>query len=216
MKRATVAGALVVLAVGTAAATASPDAQAPRPNAVILVAQPQLVGYGSATTLAGGVSTQKQGEKVSILAGPCGQNPSTPAVSLETGSGGTFNAPVKPTVTTLYQARFKNATSGVVAVRVRPAVRLRKVGARRYSVRATAAQSFAGRIAVFQRRRSTGAWTALRRVTLRQVATGAPPTIVSGATFRARVRAGSRVRIVLPQSQVGACYVAGVSNTIRS
>jgi len=36
----------------------------------------------------------------------------------------------------------------------------------------------------------------------------AAPTMASGATFRSGVRARNRVRLVLPQSQVGACYLA--------
>ena len=36
----------------------------------------------------------------------------------------------------------------------------------------------------------------------------AAPTMASGATFRSGVRARNRVRLVLPQSQVGAWYLA--------
>jgi len=40
--------------------------------------------------------------------------------------------------------------------------------------------------------------------------------MASGATFRSGVRARNPVQRVLPQSQVGACYLAGRSAVIRS
>ncbi len=46
--------------------------------------------------------------------------------------------------------------------------------------------------------------------------TGAPPLVVTSATFRAKVKARLRVRAFMLQTQVGACYVAGIGNVIRS
>ena len=46
--------------------------------------------------------------------------------------------------------------------------------------------------------------------------TGVAPTVISSAKFRSSLRAKLRVRVVLGQAQVGTCYLAGRSNTIRS
>jgi hypothetical protein len=54
----------------------------------------------------------------------------------------------------------------------------------------------------------------VKRVLLRANSTGVAPTVVTAARFRASIKAGLRVRVVL--MQVGSCYVPGRSNSIRS
>jgi hypothetical protein len=39
---------------------------------------------------------------------------------------------------------------------------------------------------------------------------------VTSAAFRSGIKHGVRVRVTLGKAQVGACYLAGRSNTIRS
>ncbi len=56
----------------------------------------------------------------------------------------------------------------------------------------------------------------VKRVLLRANRTGVAPTVITSAKFRSRIKAGLRVRVVLGQTQVGSCYLAGRSNTIRS
>jgi hypothetical protein len=100
---------------------------------------------------------------------------------------------------------------------VQPRLGLRKVSKHHYSVRVTAAQSFAGKIATFQRYRSaTKRWVKVKRVTLKANATGVAPTVITSAKFRSGIKAKLRVRVTLGSKQVGLCYVAGRSNTIRS
>jgi hypothetical protein len=115
---------------------------------------------------------------------------------------------------------WKSATSAPLTVKVRPRVRLRKLAAGKFRAAVSAAQSFAGKRATFQRYSPTlRRWVALRRFTLRAAgATTLPlnPTTLSRATFRSKVKRRLRVRVVLPKTQVGACYVAGVGNVIRS
>ena len=118
---------------------------------------------------------------------------------------------------TAYTTKSKAVTSNAVTVRVRPKLRLTKVAAHRYSVRVSSATSFAGKYASFQRYNSTlGHWVALKSVLLKASSTGITPTVATAASFRSSVRAGLRVRMTLPQAQVGSCYAAGISNTILS
>jgi hypothetical protein len=56
----------------------------------------------------------------------------------------------------------------------------------------------------------------VKRVLLRANGTGVAPTVITSAKFRSRLKAGLRVRVVLGQTQVGSCYLAGRSNTIHS
>jgi hypothetical protein len=56
----------------------------------------------------------------------------------------------------------------------------------------------------------------VKRVTLKTSKAGTAPTMITLAKFRSRIRSGQRVRISLGPKQVGSCYLAGRSNTIRS
>jgi hypothetical protein len=81
----------------------------------------------------------------------------------------------------------------------------------------TAAQSFAGTYASFQRYNGVlHRWVALKVVALRKGAAAAAPTVITSASFRSTVTTGLRVRATLAQRQVGSCYAAGLSNTVRS
>jgi plastocyanin len=190
------------------------------PAGVSLSSSKRVVTYGGKTTLSGSISSGQANQKLTVNAQPCGQSTFTALTTLTTGTGGAYSYVAQPTVITTYQVRWKSATSPAVTVRVRPRVRLRKVAPRKFRVAVSAAQSFAGRTATFQRYSTLRRrWVVVRRLTLRAAgATTLPinPTAVSRRTFRARVGAGLRVRVLLPKAQVGACYAAGVSNVVRS
>jgi hypothetical protein len=134
-----------------------------------------------------------------------------------TTTGGAYTYQATPLMQTGYTVKFKNSTSSAATVKVQPGLKLSKVGRHRYALRVSAAQSFAGKSATFQRYRSTiKRWVNVKRVVLKANTTGVAPTVISSATFRSGLRAKLRVRVVLGQAQVGTCYLAGRSNTIRS
>ena len=187
------------------------------PASLSLSAKPVLLTYGASAVLAGTLSTQKTGENVDVLAQQCGAPSATKSSTVQTIAGGAFTATVKPLRNTAYSTRSKAVTSSVTTVRVRPSVRLTRVAARRYSLRVLGGSSFAGKYASFQRYNGTlRRWVAVRTVLLKASSTGIAPTVVSTASFRASIRVGLRVRVTLGQAQVGSCYAAGLSNTIRS
>ena len=127
---------------------------------------------------------------------------------------GAYSVAVQPLMNTAYTVKLRNTTSNAVTVSVRPRLQLARIAAHRYSLRVTAAQSFDGKYAGFQR--FTGVrWVAVKTVLLRANATGVAPTVISSATFRSTVKTGVRVRAVLGRAQVGSCYLAGTSNAIR-
>jgi len=182
-----------------------------------VAAKPGTVVYGGKVTLSGKLSSGKVGENVDVLATACGQTAATKVTTVQTTTGGAYTAVVKPLMNTAYTLRVKNTTSQAVTVKVRPRLRLAKVAPKRYSLRVFAARSFAGKYGTFQRYNSTlNRWVNVRRVLVRANSSGIAPTVISSVTFRSSVPARLRVRVILPQLQVGSCYAPGLSNVIFS
>jgi plastocyanin len=182
-----------------------------------LTVTPTAVVYGRKATLAGTLSSQQAGQSVQVLAQQCGASTSTPVTSVTTTTGGKFSYPASPLEQTAYTVKVKNSTSPAVSVGVQPRLQLRRVSRHHFAVRVSAAQSFAGKQATFQRyRRSVKRWVKVKRVLLKTNSTGVAPTVISSAKFRSAIMARLRVRVALGPRQVGACYLAGRSNTIRS
>jgi plastocyanin len=190
---------------------------APPADTLTLVVTPQAVVYGGKVTLAGALSNQKVGQNVDVLAKPCGQTAATKVNTVQTTTGGAFTVVLQPLMNTAYLVKVKNTTSPTVAVTVRPRLRLRKLAPHHYSLRVFAAASFAGKYATFQRYNGVlGRWLKVKRVLLRANATGVAPTVISSVSFRSAIKPRLKVRVVLPQLQVGSCYRPGRSNVIRS
>ncbi len=179
----------------------------PTPAAsVTLVASRLQLVYGSTVTLSGTASSKQAGEKVDVLAQPYGQSSFSPLVTVTTVDGGTWSYTAKPTIQTVYQAHWKNATSSTATVGVRPAVSFRVLTDGRFSTKVVAARSFAGRYVQLQRRSSLGQWVTLKRVKL---------NANSAAIFRATLPHGtSSLRVAISINQVGAGYLGGTSRTI--
>jgi plastocyanin len=167
-------------------------------------------------TLSGVVSNQQANEPVVVQGQECGKAPFTRVgAATTTAAGGNWTFVVKPTINTVYQARWRTNTSSTVTVKVRPKIRLTRVGSR-FKARVTAAQSFTGKTILFQRYRpAVRRWATLKRVTLGASTTPTAGTFVTPANFRARIRLGWRLRVFLPQVQAGTCYLAAPSNTLR-
>jgi hypothetical protein len=196
-----------------AALVVAPAAAAP--PTLTLKAAPTVVVYGGSSTLSGVLSTQKAGQAIDIQAQQCGENAFKNTASATTTTGGAFSYAAKPTLNTSYRAKLKGATSAAVAVKVAPLLRLRKLSLGKFSVSATAAQSFAGKYVVFQRLRKVK-WVTLKKVTLTTAKTTTAPTQVTSAAFRIKLPARLRIRAILPATQAGTCYLGAKSRVIRS
>lgn len=178
---------------------------------------PTTVVYGGKVTLQGTLGSQQAGQSLKIQAQQCGVSAPTPLATVTTTAGGLFSYQTGPSKQTSYTVKFKNSTSSAATVQVQPRLRLGKVAPHRYVLRVFAAQSFAGKHATFQRYRlASKRWVTVKTVALRAGSTAVAPTLISSARFGAHVKAGLRVRALLGQAQVGSCYLAGKSNTIRS
>jgi plastocyanin len=189
---------------------------APPPTATI-GANPRAVVFGNKTTLAGALVDKQSGVSIQILETQCGTSNSTTLTTLKSTTGGAFTYQAQPLRQTAYTARVKSSDSLAAIVKVTPRLRLGKVARHKYAVHVFAGVSFAGKVATFQRYRPAAKrWVTVKRVVLQADATGVAPTVVTSASFRSGIRAKQRVRVTLGARQVGACYLAGRSNGIRS
>jgi plastocyanin len=184
-------------------------------TSVTLQSTRRSVPYALALNLSGVISSQATGESVTVSGQDCGKTTFTRVGAATTTAGGNWTLAVKPTINTLFRARWRTTDSTTVQVQVMPAIRLGRVGSR-FTVRITAAQAFTGKVVAFQRYRPTlRRWATVKRVTLGAATTPTAGTFVTSARFRARIRRGQRLRVLLPQGQAGTCYLAAPSNVLR-
>jgi plastocyanin len=179
--------------------------------------RPGTVVYGGKVTLSGTLADKQSGESLQVLSLQCGATNATTLATISSTTGGAFTYTAQPLRQTAYSVRAKSSDSTAVTAKVAPQLRLGKVGRHRYALHVSAAESFAGKYATFQRYSTAKKrWVKVRLVLLKADTTGVAPTVVTSATFRSGIKAKQRVRVTLGAKQVGSCYIAGRSNTIRS
>jgi plastocyanin len=184
-------------------------------TSVTLQSSRRAVPYAGAVTLSGVISSQATGETVTVSGQECGKTAFARADAAATTANGNWTLAVKPTINTVFRARWRTTDSTTVQVQVMPRIRLSRVGSR-FTARVTAAQAFTGKVLAFQRYRpALRRWATVKRVTLGAATTPTAGTFVTSARFRARVRSGQRLRVLLPQAQAGTCYLAAPSNILR-
>ena len=187
------------------------------PDSLTLSAKPLLLIFGGKVAGAGTVSTAKTGENVDLLGQQCGATSASKLATVQTTTGGAYAFSVQPLMNTTYTTKLRTATSTASNARVRPRMKLTRLAAHRYSLRVDAGTSFGGKYASFQRYNATlKKWKAVKTVLLKASTKGVAPAVASTATFRSTIKGGLRIRATLAQAQVGTCYAAGLSNTIRS
>lgn len=175
--------------------------------------------YGGAVILSGKVPVAKAGEKVTLRAEVLtrtGTKQTSTIAEVNTTNEGTFSFTTAPTAQTTYTVIWQSTpatttTSNAVLVRVAPRVGLAvvsKVGRTvTFSTKATSAIPYAGRSVYVQRRNALGQWVSLKRVVLKS------STLVTRTSVRLP-KGLSRIRILMPQAQVGIGYVTGVSRVV--
>jgi hypothetical protein len=184
---------------------------------VTLLARPTVLGPSSPGLLYGTVDNGRAGEVVTIQAKDCGQRYFTGVQAATTSAGGTWNVPTfNRGVTTTVRAVWKGTASAPVTIRSIPEVGLDQRGAKVFEVGISSKGQFWRKQVLFQRR-AGGKWVTLKQVTLTETG-GQPgfPFVWTSAEFRASVPKGSQVRAVLPASQAKPCYLAAVSNVVRT
>jgi plastocyanin len=187
------------------------------PDSVTVAITPPLVAFGGKVVGSGTVSTQRAGENVDVLAQQCGTTTTQKLLTAQTTTGGAYTFAAAPSANTTYTTKLRNATSSAVLVRVKPGLKLTRVAAHRYSLRAVSAENLAGKYVAIQRYNATKRrWVALKLVPLKVGKPGVAPAIVTTAVFRSTLKTGLRMRATMTQAQVGTCYAPALSTAIRS
>jgi hypothetical protein len=187
------------------------------PDSLTMTAKPTLLTFGGKVSGSGTVSTAKAGETVDVLGQKCGAGTSQKVSTVQTATGGTYSFSTQPMMNTIYTASLRKATTSPTVVHVKPRLRLGRVAPHRYSLRVYASQTLAGKYVTLQRYNGTlKRWVGVKAIALKANVSGVAPTVVSATSFRATVKSGLRIRVVISQAQVGTCYAAGNSNTIRA
>lgn len=184
----------------------------------LAVNKPKVI-YGGAVVLTGKVPVAKAGEKVTLRAEVLtrtGTKQTSAVAEASTNTDGVFSFTTAPTAQTTYTVTWQSTpaastTSNAVVVVVAPRIGVslvRKVGRTiTLSTKATSAIPYAGRSVYVQRRNSLGQWVSLKLVVLKS------STIATRTSVRLP-KGLSRIRILMPQTQVGTGYVTGVSRVI--
>lgn len=203
----------IALVLGAALAAAA-SAAAPT---LTLTSSATVVAYGKPLTLSGQLTGGKPNQTVAINGTVCGTSRATKVTSAKTTATGAYSAAVTPTGATSYQATYKNVTSASVPVTVRPVLALSKSGTT-WTAKVTAGQALTGKAVLFQRYvKRTKRWKQVKRVLLTASTPGpAKPTVVSSATFAARLARGTRVRLLITTAQAAPCYVTATSGSLRA
>jgi hypothetical protein len=203
---------IVVGAALAAAATAATLA-----TTLTLTATPTIVAYGKPVALNGVLSTKKANQNVKVDATECGQTASKTVGTVKTNSTGAYTMNVTPTKNTAYQASQKTTKSPSVAVSVAPTLKLVRVKRGSYTVSVTSAVDLKGKAVLFQRyAKLKKRWVQVKRVLLTTTTAGTKPTMVSSASFTAKVAKRVRVRAAITKAQAAPCYVAATSNVVRA
>ena len=190
-------------------------AKTPPSLSVALAISPGVAVYGRTENLSGTVSDHSSGQTVQIFAKSCEQTTATSNGSATTTAGGAFSARRHPLNNTTYSVKVKGRTSNSVLSGVSPWQQLRKTSLHHFSIRVSAATSFAGKYVTFQHYSSSlRRWVNVKTVTLRRNSSGVAPTVVSSAAFTSNIARPQKVRTVLGKPQAGSCYFPGFSNTI--
>jgi hypothetical protein len=158
-----------------------------------------------AVRLSGTVSSQKADESVLILARNSDCVAPVMIKFATTDANGNWTASVRPHIETTYRAQAGSEPTAGITVHVRPRVGL-GISGRRFTTKVTARDSFAGSVVLLQRH-AGHRWVTVQRVVL---------NLRSSARFAATLpRGSSMIRAVLPASEAGPGYLAGISKTLR-
>ena len=182
-----------------------------------ITAAPRIVAWTSASNLTGAFAGARHDDPITIEARTCGATQFSHALDVPADPEGGWHVFVAPTITTEYRARFRGEVTDGVTVQVRPSITVRELSPGRFAVTVLALKQFWRRTGVLERfDRPTQRWRRAKTFVFDDTGSTSGTTSYSKARVRARLPRGVLVRATLPSSQVRPCYVAGVSNMLRT
>jgi plastocyanin len=174
-------------------------------RSVTIDSSKRVVGYNNFLVLSGSVSSGKAGEQVVIRQKPEGADIYLRVTTVATTDNGLWRVTVRPRRNTVYQAVWQNVPSADQAVFVKPLVKLRQTGRRRFAVAVYAQERLHARVVIQRWSRAAHRWFALKAVRL-SIFRAAGNESISTAVFRLRVRHGTIIRAFLARGQVAPDY----------
>lgn len=181
---------------------------APNTRSVTIKSSRNVGIFGDAMTLSGTISAKTAGQHVTISATPA----AGPAYSYDvvTDANGNWTLQVQPRANTTYKATWDTATSGPLAITLRPRLTFQKVGRHQYLVVVLAAHSMAGKQLDIARRIG-GKYVVYTHAKITSIARTSTTSV---SYFLVTVPSGTHLRAYLPQTQVGTDYLEGHSNFV--
>jgi len=205
----------VALVVAVIAASTAAARSAARPT---LGASARTVSFGDTLTLQGKAPGLSHGEKIQVLAHACGFTGPVPVGTARAGAGDTYKFTLLPQLNASYVVQVGTTRSNAATVTVRPAVQLRRVNAHTFAadVSVGAGQYFTSKVVVQAYDAAKGRWRTVANGLLKPNSDPGEPTAVSSAKVRLGVRAGTRLRALMTQAAVGACYRPATSSSLTA
>ncbi len=179
---------------------------------VTLRVRPTLVGPRAGTTrvtVTGSVDSGRAGESVAFQGKTCPSDFFRVVGGAVTEENGTFFNFYFPQTTTTLRAVWRDQTSAPVTIRMQASVRLRQRPGGKVEV--AAGNFWRKRVVIERFDNRLGSWSKVSSVVLAED-TG----FGTRATFRPPVPKGTLIRAVLPRSVAAPCFLAGVSNSVRT
>jgi len=192
------------------------DALVVAADEITIQAIPLMVPYGGRVQLSGAVASGRAGEEVTLEERWCGSSAFAEVVQTKTVANGAWHLDWTPTINTTVRVRWKGSASATVTLRTRPGVNVSQKTRRVFNVGVVGRKSFWQRTAQLERfDRARNRWVLVKRFRLTESnAVGVMQW--STAKVTATVPRNVLVRVVLPASQTGGCYLAGYSNMLRT
>jgi hypothetical protein len=189
---------------------------------ITLLARPTIHNRNQMITLYGSVNSGRESEDVTIEGKRCDQTDWHVVAGAHTNAGGGYTTQYAPFITTTLRAVWNGMRSAPVTIQDRAWVQLsrrpRTAQGYGFEVDIRSLVQFWKRYVVVQRyERRLGRWRDVKKVVLTE--TGAAPGsqfVWTGAEFRVKVPARTRIRAVFPLSQARPCYLAGYSNQLEA
>lgn len=179
-----------------------------------------LIATQSLVTVFGTVDGGRAGEAVSVQGKVCGTPFFRVVAGALTEGDGRWSTSYGPRGLTTLRAVWRDETSPEVTVRRHATIQIRKRSSRKIEVEAIGKSTFWRKRALIQRfDNRLGRWSTVTSILLTE-SFGPPRGTLGGqgarATFTLSVPRGTRIRAVFPRSQTSPCYLAGISNMLRT
>lgn len=169
----------------------------------------RIVTYGTGVTLSGSVSSARAGQQVTVRAKPFNRPART--INVATAPDGTWSLRVFPLIQTTYTASSGTLASNQALVFVRPRIVFRRLRNGSFNVAVYDLHSLRNNYVWISR------WSASKHQYQHIAKIYLLPSrrnVISGQTFRLRVRHGWNLRAFITAFQAGPGYLYGASNRV--